>query len=126
MLNRNAKRWIKALRSGKYKQTQKHLRDADLDTDEPGYCCLGVACDLYAQTHKRGAWDEYGSFVIGDIEEDSELPDRVAKWLGIKSTLGYNSVTGLSLIHLNDDDGLTFAEIADHIEQYQDVLFESK
>ena len=124
MLNRNAKAWVKALRSDKYKQTKMHLRDAD-GVGDVGYCCLGVACDLYAQTHKRGAWNEYGSFVIGGIEEDSELPDRVARWLGIKSTFGYNSAT-VSLVDLNDDDGLTFAEIADHIVQYQDTLFESK
>ena len=35
------KRFVKALRSGKYKQTTGKLQNAN------SYCCLGVACDLY-------------------------------------------------------------------------------
>lgn len=34
------KKWVAALRSGKYKQGQYRLHD----TAEQGYCCLGVAC----------------------------------------------------------------------------------
>ena len=37
------KRWVKALRSGKYKQGFKALRINDT------YCVLGVLCDLYGQ-----------------------------------------------------------------------------
>ena len=35
--------WVKALRSGEYKQTTGQLRKDD------GHCCLGVACDLYGK-----------------------------------------------------------------------------
>lgn len=34
------RRWLKALRSGKYKQGTGSLRDGD------GFCCLGVLCDV--------------------------------------------------------------------------------
>ena len=39
----NRKKWVAALRSGKYKQGKGQLYD---NLDEK-YCCLGVACDLF-------------------------------------------------------------------------------
>lgn len=37
---KNNRKWIKALRSGRYKQGVKRLRGDDK------FCCLGVACDI--------------------------------------------------------------------------------
>ena len=48
MLNPNAQKWVDALRSGEYKQTRGALRGDD-EGNEPKFCCLGVACDLYAK-----------------------------------------------------------------------------
>lgn len=46
-MNKDIKRaWVKALRSGKYKQGRKQLRNGN---DE--MCCLGVLCNLYAEAH---------------------------------------------------------------------------
>ena len=39
-MNANAKKWVRALRSGKYKQGREWLRAGDT------FCCLGVACEL--------------------------------------------------------------------------------
>ena len=39
------KRWLKALRSGKYKKTKGRLRFIDGNNDA-SYCCLGVLCDV--------------------------------------------------------------------------------
>lgn len=45
-------RWVKALRSGKYKQVKESLRAEVYDEetghyrDEIGYCCLGVLCEV--------------------------------------------------------------------------------
>ena len=39
-------RWVKALRSGRYRQVNAHLRGIDPDTGKLGYCCLGVACNI--------------------------------------------------------------------------------
>lgn len=51
------KTWTKALRSGKYKQTTKKLQD------NKGYCCLGVACELFTKEDyklkKYGFWKEH-------------------------------------------------------------------
>lgn len=39
-------RWLKALRSRKYKQTTGTLRSFDEDTNKAAFCCLGVLCDV--------------------------------------------------------------------------------
>jgi len=39
-LNPVAQKWVKALRSGKYKQGRNRLRKKDR------FCCLGVLCEL--------------------------------------------------------------------------------
>lgn len=53
------KKWVKALRSGKYKQAEKALSKYDVDADgnyieEPvGYCCLGVLGKLQKCTWQK-------------------------------------------------------------------------
>ena len=40
-------KWIKALRSGKYKQTVGSLQD------ENGFCCLGIACKVLSPRYDK-------------------------------------------------------------------------
>ena len=47
MLNPNAQKWVDALRSGEYTQGQSCLRKTVEGVST--FCCLGVACDIYAQ-----------------------------------------------------------------------------
>lgn len=64
--------WVKALRSGKYKQTSGKLHEAT-PLDRGSFCCLGVLCDLAI---KRG--------VIKRFHGDKELtPETVQRWAGI-------------------------------------------
>src|SRR4051812_34484552 len=53
--------WVKALRSGEYKQTKGALHTAD-----GAFCCLGVACDLAL---KAGALK--GTWKGGKLETDA-------------------------------------------------------
>lgn len=39
--------WTRALRSGEYKQAKYKLQSSD------GYCCLGVACDIFIPDNKK-------------------------------------------------------------------------
>jgi len=49
-IKKNRKAWVKALRSGKYKQTKSALVNGRGDA----YCCLGVAaCALFGVTHQN-------------------------------------------------------------------------
>lgn len=52
MVNKEAiKLWVKALRSGRYRQATDTLRYVD-SSKNMRYCCLGVACNLYTPKHK--------------------------------------------------------------------------
>src|SRR5688572_17403992 len=50
-------KWVKALRSGEFKQGEGKLHDSDNDT----YCCLGVLCKIQGAqfTEWNGNTDEY-------------------------------------------------------------------
>ena len=126
MLNEHAKAWVAALRSGEYSQAQGMLHN------HHGYCCLGVACDLYHQDtgNGNGNWhhnpsngEEY-TFVDGDAVDTDALPRKVADWLGLNVELD-------SLVHLPSGDGLahmndcgdTFEQIADVIVAHEAELF---
>ena len=50
------KKWIEALRSGKYKQGKNRLHRAE----DNSYCCLGVLCEV-AGFEKRESTDERGN-----------------------------------------------------------------
>lgn len=113
-MNENAKKWVEALRSGEYKQATKALRRGN------GYCCLGVACDLYAKETGIG-WEQ--DFTLGYLFLGGNLvlPERVKNWLGLtnnQGAWGYNS----SLTEANDG-GATFNEIADIIESEPGTMF---
>lgn len=111
-MNKNAKKWIKALRSGQYKQTQLELRNGDR------FCCLGVACDLYRKEHSSVDWE--GEDFLGTR---TVLPESVREWLGFRKTDGafltrlpIMDIAGNepSLVELNDA-GWSFKKIADFI-----------
>jgi hypothetical protein len=108
-LNPNAQKWVDALRSGKYRQTVKVLRNVF------GYCCLGVACEVAI---KNGLQLK----VEGDLFDGkgSWLPERVTKWLGLHDACGKPD-SGPALTELNDM-GKSFSEIADYIEEHAEEL----
>lgn len=105
-MNENAKKWVAALRSGKYKQGKRQLRAGD------AFCCLGVACDLFDPASWNGCSYRYLRLA---------LPNEVRDWLGLIETDPYYGKTGR--LSYDNDEGKTFAEIADIIEAHQYELF---
>lgn len=116
------RRWIAALRSGEYQQGKGRLVAPRLDGSLE-YCCLGVACEVYAEetgklvrTFAGGSgfynWDD------GTFADSAFLPNEVANWFGVKTQTGeFRTPLGLmSLTELNDLTGKTFKEIAQVIE----------
>lgn len=103
----NIAKWIVALRSGLYQQTQGVLKDLI------GYCCLGVACAI----SKLGQWnpDDYYTNGLG-LGSASALPDFVQEWLGLSLRNPTVSLSGISAQNANDGLGWTFAQIADGLE----------
>lgn len=104
-------RWIDALRSGKYKQIKVNLKS------KTGFCSLGVLVDLFL-LEKNLDWKLY----IDHSEfngNDSHLHNRVITWNDIVTWANgsnYFDVSNL-LIKMNDEEGKTFQEIADYIEE---------
>lgn len=114
MKKRLKRLWLKALRSGKYKQQQSALRVVE-DGSVLGYCCLGVLCEVYRHSTRGGHW-VHSTFIINGSESMSQLPDPVRAWAGLDDR---NPKLGRykSAISLNDE-GKPFAFIADRIEKY--------
>lgn len=106
-------RWVKALRSGDYAQTQSSLRTTK------GFCCLGVACDLI----DASAWEvrEVGYEFVDESGEEDNLPTPDAiKYMFDEHHGRYFEAA--EKVVMNDlatknDAGQTFAEIADEIEE---------
>lgn len=132
------RRWVEALRSGEYVQIIDRLGDCS-----NGRCCLGVATDVAMEmgiVPNLSVSVEFGERLYVDDEglaEDTELPGPVREALLLGeidillqvdlATLGDHvelSEVDESFRHpgmysaaLLNDSGMTFAEIADLIEQ---------
>ena len=129
-MNANAEKWVAALRSGEYAQAKGALRAYN------SYCCLGVACDLYAKETGQGEWldleileDQIGvrgaiTFRVNEWEGRYTLPSEVQGWLGLSEEAGkYLDPDWVSLADLNDLN-TPFDQIADIIESQPTGLFE--
>ena len=105
-------KWVAALRSGKYKQGIHCLRSA---SDE--YCCLGVLCDL-----SDVAWVECALFYtlpsgIATMPNVGDIDKRVFDVLE-QSVYENNRIlsAGHHLTNMNDQERLSFEQIADWID----------
>lgn len=105
-----ADRWIKALRSGRYKQTKNSL---ELDSKN---CCLGVLCRILRAKREVGS-EGYITFDGWHVL----LPTTIERKAGMRSTTGYIYSSGSSLAGLNDG-GTSFKTIADIIEAHWEEL----
>lgn len=106
MLTEKQKKWIEALRSGKYKQGRGFLKKDNC------FCCLGVACEIFKEElNLEVTDDEY------DCSNDY-LPLKVVKFLNLVSDSGANVDPNIdmTLVMLNDDMGMSFEEIANELE----------
>jgi hypothetical protein len=101
-------KWLKALRSGDYKQGQcslkKVLYEGDLDFNNKEvkertetFCCLGVLCDIAG----------------------GRLSDRSYPAPGFSKKVGLSMYMQDKLADMNDG-GMTFAKIANYIEKKMD------
>lgn len=111
-----ARKWINALRSGKYKKTTGALKRTD-----GSYCALGVLCDLYKRdgkplgekTSKNPEDEFYDAVRIGG--EVQMPPKKVLNWAGL------GQIQAEDIASLNDF-GDSFKRIATFIEQNKEIL----
>jgi len=133
-------RWLAALLSGEYKQTDGYLNvqaekpDADNPTNNngDGFCCLGVLCELAVadgviqkQRNNQNDFFEYGDPERQDWDY-SILPETVKEWAGLRDTNPFindipdgEDADGDFWVPISEpnDNGLSFAEIAKFIER---------
>lgn len=128
MKQKIAMMWAEALESGEYLQTGGTLRKDEtlIGNNEAAFktsfCCLGVLCNLHAQTHpKLAATQTDSSSYLG---EEDYAPKEVMKWSGLKTQAGqfkfkdrskdYDEETNCdrTLADLNDEEELNFNQIA--------------
>lgn len=105
-------KWLKALRSGDYKQGKHSLRMSSVVDGCDKYCCLGVLYDLHtngmkwmerdARGHDTGFWAIDG--------QTTRLGEDFSDKCGI-------SPNEHSHLMKMNDTGSTFKQIADYIEQ---------
>lgn len=119
------KQWLKALRSGEYKQGQSQLRQVEEgDYGEEGevkFCCLGVLCDIYGK--KNNISFKKQTMFLG---QDAFLPKKVRQWAGLVAVdpgIPKGNYKGITLSALNDgneslSEPLSFKRIANLIEKY--------
>src|SRR5437868_3244044 len=95
--------WVKALRSGRYKQGRCKLRSTDNT-----YCCLGVLCQV-AGLKQEPLAGGFGYTFDGELGH-GYLPD------GFRCKLGISIEEQKELTRLNDAVMMDFSGIANFIE----------
>ncbi len=96
------KKWIKVLRSGKFKQGHQFLRRDD------EYCCLGVFCEI----SKEATWKAVPDNTSFSYDcANKTLPASVRNLSKIPWLLE------MELVKMNDN-GKTFKQIANRIEKF--------
>lgn len=118
------KKWVNALRAGKYHQTQEALKN--VQDGQAGFCCLGVLTQLYCK-ETGTKWDN-----ARRKDGDEMLSRKVMDWAGLGKPNPYlripkhlrekaGNLKGATAIDLNDgnamSDAFSFREIADCIEE---------
>ena len=98
------RKWLKALRSGKYKKGRSFLRKKDR------YCCLGVLMDIVCPEQWRRAETEFEIYTVCSNGE-TDFPSKYQlKKIGL-------SFPYAEQLAKHNDRGWSFARIADKIER---------
>lgn len=112
-------RWIAALRGGQYVQGRRMLRKGDT------FCCLGVLCDLYDKlgwetNEEKPRWrsDEMGFSRHISYEDSASCPGSDLPPPALLRAVGISRQDAVTLTTANDDQQLSFKEIADMIEEW--------
>jgi len=107
-------RWVKALRSGKYKQATKILCKTD-ENETYSYCCLGVACKLQGIPESEMKYDDA---LPSDLDYDSKQAIHPFFLQNdLHGELDANDTIIMKLVNFNDQ-GRSFKWIASYIERY--------
>lgn len=119
------KAWVRALRSGKYKQCTRVLTKVGSNGKSRSHCCLGVLCQLALKkgvkikTHLQ----KESHIVVYGRTEYSTLPERIMKWAKVRDKIGSIRNNPIPLTGYNDSHKKSFKQIADIIEENAAKIF---
>ena len=101
-------KWVAALRSGDYVQTEGRLKDVF------GHCCLGVLCEISKKEGGIGIEQN-----LSETDGDENLGATIQAWSGLLVADGTKVTIKGKFYSLagHNDEGRTFAQIADAIEE---------
>jgi hypothetical protein len=112
------RKWLEALRSGEFQQGTGALK-RKIGSDRFEYCCLGVLCEI---TGDRDGWQVVMANTYSFHRVNGYLAPDIRKAVGLRYGDG-QLPGGESLVQINDDRQMSFAEIADWIEKNASDLF---
>lgn len=104
------KKWVEALRSGKYIQGRVYL------AKNGKHCCLGVLCEVAGEAPTHVITTDTG-------EQEKEFRNSITSFqASLRNELGLSLMEHNRLINMNDGEGIvaqkSFSEIADYIEKH--------
>ncbi len=110
-----ATKWVKALRSGEYKQGYGRLHDIG----SKGYCCLGVLCKMYEKDYVEIGEHLTDGFTLPfSMMKDFQISNHTCRQTkGI--AIGKEQYDSLAVANDNHE---SFANIADWIEKNYALL----
>ncbi len=106
-----------ALESGDYRKAKGQLRKGNTNR----MCCLGVACNIYAQHNPKKVKNETNPEEL--FGYSASLPEQVKEWFGFGTRDGYFVYKGFStsLAEMNDGN-YSHKQLAKIIrENYKDL-----
>jgi hypothetical protein len=117
-----ATKWVEALRSGKYKKTVGCLKKTE-NYENGSFCALGVLCDIYQKENDNPLPEarlnpKAKKTKVSINGEFDVLPKPVMDWAGIYQSDARIPSMQANIPELNDDQKLSFKEIADVIETH--------
>lgn len=119
-LQKRRKKWIDALRSGKYKQCIRAL------SFDGGFCCLGVACEVALDSGVPLKKIADNHITLYDNQR-TILPGQVVRFYGLRDYNGGYAPNEHGVkqkcLSQDNDGGAPFEKIADTIEKHRKEIF---
>lgn len=113
MTKKLGKKWLEALRSGKYKQGVGALRRETLEGEK--FCCLGVLCDIVDSSMWKAIGNPKLYYYYGDQSRSTCISGYPPAWVCKKA--GISKRAAMQLTYLNDVKQYSFEQIAGHVEK---------
>lgn len=108
----NMKKWIDALRSGKYEQGKRFLHSPSSKEGEMKHCCLGVLEIVSGASKMNIEWQLEYKVTLPSVSAVSwVLPENLVKNIRVHGEDGVYTLVS----HLNDK-GASFSQIACYLE----------